>query len=186
MLWHEKSKNFLFSGNGNDAVLQTRKEIASAVDEASIGYTRNRQVFTDDEEIALVDYMLKSAAMYYGMTPHDIRSFAFESAIFYELSIPESWHKNKEAGKYWFTGFMKRHRNISVRQTETTSLSRAMNFNRPNVNLFFKKLADVMERHHFHPEDIWNMDETGATTVMKPTKVVAKKGEKASRFSHQC
>ena len=73
---------------------------------------------------------------------------------------------------------MKRHRNISVRQPEATSLSRAMNFNKPNVNLFFEKLADVMERHHFHPEDIWNVDETGATTVMKPTKVVAKKGEK--------
>ena len=99
MLRHEKSKNFLFSGNGNDAVLQTRKEIASAVDEASIGYTRNRQVFTDNKEIALVDYMLKSAAMYYGMTPHDIRSFAFESATFYELTQKQGSRKRLV---YWF------------------------------------------------------------------------------------
>ena len=73
---------------------------------------------------------------------------------------------------------MKCHRNISVCQPEATSLSRAMNFNRPNVNFFFEKLADVMKRQHFHPEDIWNVDETGATSVMKPTKVVAKKGDK--------
>ena len=38
-----------------------------------------------------------------------------------------------------------------------------------------------MDRHHYGPHDIWNVDETGPTKVIKPTRVVAKKGEKQVR-----
>ena len=116
--------------------------------------------------------------MYFGMTPNDIRSFAYEISEKHGLETPQSWTANKKAGRDWFNGFMKRHPSLSIRQPEATCLTRAMNFNRPNVNAFFTKLAEVMDRYQFTPSDIWNVDETGATTVMKPTKVVAKKGEK--------
>jgi len=32
--------------------------------------------------------------------------------------------------------------------------------------------------YHFKPQDIWNMNETGITTVQIPDKVVARKGYK--------
>ncbi|XP_033106915.1 uncharacterized protein LOC117108831 [Anneissia japonica] len=105
----------------------------------------------------------------------DIVRIVSTAKIAHNIAVPESWLKNKKAGKDWFTSFMKRQQNISIRQPEATILARAINFNRPNVNLFFNKLATVMDRHHFSPNDIWNVDETGATTVQKPSKVVAKK-----------
>ena len=35
-----------------------------------------------------------------------------------------------------------------------------------------------MDRYKFTPNDIWNVDETGVSTVQKPNKVVALKGVK--------
>ena len=59
-----------------------------------------------------------------------------------------------------------------------TSLARATSF-RENVENFFDKLAEVMDRYKFTPNDIWNVDETGISTVQKPNKVVALKGVKS-------
>ena len=44
--------------------------------------------------------------------------------------------------------------------------------------IFFENLHNVLERHHFCASDIYNIDETGVTTVQRPTKVVAGRGTK--------
>ena len=51
-------------------------------------------------------------------------------------------------------------------------------FNRTNVNLFYDNLEDLYGRFHFEPQCIWNVDETGLTTVQNPGKIVAQKGVK--------
>ncbi|KAF2891447.1 hypothetical protein ILUMI_14726 [Ignelater luminosus] len=51
-----------------------------------------------------------------------------------------------------------------------------MAFNKPVVYDFFSKYISVLEKYKFKPDEIWNLDETGLTTVMPPTKVVAPKG----------
>lgn len=43
---------------------------------------------------------------------------------------------------------------------------------------FFTNLEEVMARYKFEPQSVWNMDETGITTVHKPNKVVARRGYK--------
>ena len=44
------------------------------------------------------------------------------------------------------------------------------NFNPQNVNLFLDDLQEVLIRHKYRPNQIWNVDETGLTTVQKPKK----------------
>ncbi|KAG0702582.1 hypothetical protein GWK47_025061 [Chionoecetes opilio] len=51
-----------------------------------------------------------------------------------------------------------------------------MAFNRVNVEVFFKAYVEAVERHSFMPARIFNLDESGLSTVMKPCKVVCEKG----------
>jgi hypothetical protein len=137
-----------------------------------------RQIFTPADEEILTEYLLESSRMCYGLTPADVRSLAYDLAVKNEKTIPESWQRDKKAGKDWLTGFLKSHRNLSIRSPEATSLSRVTSFNETNVKEFFDKLEEVMNRHQFPPQAIWNLDETGCTTVQKPCKVVAQTGLK--------
>ena len=89
--------------------------------------------------------------------------------------MPDSWIQNKSAGPDWFSAFMKRNADLEIRTPEATSMSRATSFNRANVNMFFNKLATVMDREKFQAGDVWNLDETGVATVQKPRSVVATK-----------
>lgn len=73
---------------------------------------------------------------------------------------------------------MKRHPDLSLRKPESTSLSRSMAFNKPVVDGFFEKYASVLEKYKFSADQVWNLDETGITTVARPIKVVSTKGKK--------
>lgn len=92
--------------------------------------------------------------------------------------MPASWQTNKIAGEDWFAAYMKRHRELSIRKPEATSLARTSSFNKTNVAAFFANLKTVLDRMHLGPGDIWNMDETGVTTVQKPDRVIARRGYK--------
>ena len=54
---------------------------------------------------------------------------------------------------------MKSH-NLSLRSSEPTTLGRAVSFNHATVGVF-KNISEVIERYHFSPENIYNIDETG-------------------------
>lgn len=144
-----------------------------------VGYKGVRQIFNDDLEILLVDYIKKAAQIYHGLTPLNIRELAFKLASQNNLQIPPRWNKDKIAGVDWFKGFMKRQPRLSIREPEPTSLARMTNFNRSSVNLFFDNLAEVMSRGSgYGPQSIYNIDETGIVTVQKPCKIVAERGAK--------
>ena len=46
------------------------------------------------------------------------------------------------------------------------------------MSLFFDNLDSLYKRYNFGPQSIYNVDETGLTTVQNPCKVVAPKGVK--------
>lgn len=53
-----------------------------------------------------------------------------------------------------------------------------MNFNPSSVKLFMDKYESVMLKHKFEAQHIYNLDETGITTVQNTEKVVSHKGKK--------
>jgi len=150
---------------------------ANTVQIARVGY-KTRQVFLFEEEVALVQYLQHAADIFYGLTTVETRKFAYEFATKNQITFPDSWHKNQMAGEDWLRLFIKRHPTLSIRTPQATSLTRATSFNRHNVTLFFNNLKTVYKRLNLGPGDIWNMDETGVTTVHRPNRVLARCGVK--------
>lgn len=139
---------------------------------------KNRQVIPDMMEKLLSEYLLKCSSMFYGLTPKMARKLAYQYAKRNGLKVPPTWDERGEAGEDWFSAFMKRQPNLSLRTPEATSLARMTAFNRHTVGTFFDKLECVLKRHSFRPNQIFNLDETGVTTVPRTEKIIGEKGRK--------
>lgn len=124
----------------------------------------------------LEQYLMKASDIYYGLSPKEVRRFAYRYAIACNLRVPQRWTETEMAGSDWFTGFLKRHPQLSIRTPQATSLARCTSFNKHNVELFFNNLDVVLKRLNITPADIWNIDESGVTTVQRPDRVVARRG----------
>ncbi|XP_022160773.1 uncharacterized protein LOC111026903 [Myzus persicae] len=108
----------------------------------------------------------------------DTKTLAYDYAKVNSVHVPDNWHTNKKASKDWLIGFLKKNSSLSIRTPQATSLGRTTSFNRHNVSEFFTKLSRVYEQYKFGCQDIWNIDETGVTTVQRPDKIIASKGIK--------
>jgi hypothetical protein len=86
----------------------------------------------------LVDYVIKCSKLNYGMTYKQIRQLAYDYGRRLQCKFPSSWIDNKIVGIDWLQGFMKRHKNLTIRKPENTSTSlfRATAFNKTNVMEF--------------------------------------------------
>ncbi|KAH9633004.1 hypothetical protein HF086_000364 [Spodoptera exigua] len=77
-----------------------------------------------------------------------------------------------------------RHPNLSIRKPEATSINRILGFNKAEVDRFFENLENVMTEYHFPPSHIYNVDETGVTTVQETEKNIAPKGQMLKKSSY--
>ncbi|KAJ8956451.1 hypothetical protein NQ318_010765 [Aromia moschata] len=155
-----------------------QKEYDGKVVLGHVGYFNDRQVFSNEHETLLSEYLKRASDIYFGLTPKQLRKFAFQYAIHNNLRIPSNLAENKMAGPDWYTQFIKRNKSLSLRSPEATSLARATAFNKTNVQMFFSNLTTVYKRLNLEAADIWNVDETGITTVQRPDRVVARRGLK--------
>ncbi|KAF2905149.1 hypothetical protein ILUMI_01024 [Ignelater luminosus] len=71
-----------------------------------------------------------------------------------------------------------KHSKISLRKPEATSLAHSTAFNKQNVNEFFSKYREVLKRNEYQPHQIWNIDETGFSTVQAVPRILAPKAIK--------
>lgn len=175
MAWKTASKNFSVPrATLKRRVLNKNKDAVS--NKKILG--AKRSVFSPAQEKELVDHILKMEKTFFGLTTKDIRYVAFSLAEKNKINHPF----NKElglAGEDWLSGFRKRHPELTLRKPEATSTARAQGFNKPNVEKFFNLLKSVLERHNFPAHRIFNVDETGITTVQtKSSKVLAQKGRR--------
>ena len=57
-------------------------------------------------------------------------------------------------------------------------MTRTTAFKKTTVEEFFDNLVQVMDRHQFPADRIYNMNKTGCTTVQKARKTLARLGQK--------
>ncbi|KAG5876251.1 hypothetical protein JTB14_015938 [Gonioctena quinquepunctata] len=112
------------------------------------------RVFTREQETMLTNYLVTSSEMLYGLSRTGTRKLAYNFTKVNRIEFPDSWEKDRQAGKTWYHGFMQRHEEISRRKPQATSLSRATSFIRHNVSTFFNKYRTLQEKFKFLPEDI--------------------------------
>ena len=88
---------------------------------------------------------------------------------------------NRRAGRKWFTEFMKRHPDLSVRKAQSMNPARAAKLNRFIITDYFTKLETTLEELNLltRPDRIYDMDEKGCRlTLHHQQKVVSAKGRK--------
>ena len=86
-----------------------------------IGQNILAQVFTVDQEKMFSEYLLTCSKMHYGLTLQQLLTLAYEYAEHLGCKYPESWRKNKRAGKDWAAGFRNRNQELSLRKPENTT-----------------------------------------------------------------
>ncbi|XP_018399362.1 PREDICTED: uncharacterized protein LOC108777065, partial [Cyphomyrmex costatus] len=133
-------------------------------------------VFSTEEENELAQYILNCAKHYYGISIVDLKLLAYQLATKL-CKCPDQWQKKRIAGKKWYYGFMARHPQLTLRTPQMTSFNRIKAFSKENVEHFFGNFLEILNKTSFNGMSIYNMDETGFSTV--PTKaglVISLKG----------
>ncbi|XP_069698836.1 uncharacterized protein [Periplaneta americana] len=131
---------------------------------------------SQEVENDLVTHLLQLEKMFYGLTQRSVMQLAYEIAEKNKLATRFN-KETKSAGKEWFSGFMKRHPELRLRQPEATSLARASGFNRVVVGKFFDTLEQLVDQHKLTAVRIFNMDETSHTVVQRQEKILEQRGK---------
>ena len=143
-----------------------------------VGISQNcKKVFTKAQEDAIESYAIKIAKMFYGLQTKAFRIMVYKYAeAVGSPALPEVWRTEGMATRDWYYAFMHRHPNLALKAPEGMSLARAMAFNKVNVEVFFNAYIQAVEQYEFTADRIFNLDESGLSTVMKPCKVVCERG----------
>lgn len=103
-------------------------------------------------------------ARVHGLTSRNLRKLAFKVAQ--KNRFPHKFDSECGlAGIDWLKGFLKRHPDVSYRKPEPTTA--AIGVNRVAVESFFQLLKKIYDEHKLTPQKIFNVDETGVSTVPK-------------------
>lgn len=124
-------------------------------------------VFSPEMEEDMAGHIKEMSTQFHGLTKEKCLCLIYEFPGQNDLKVPDSWKEAKKAGQAIWISFKERQ-HLAIRAPEATSLARATAFNRFTVGTFYDNLAQVMDRHHFQPHQIYHLYETGCTTVQNP------------------
>ena len=135
------------------------------------------KVFTAQQEAHMEEYTIKIAKMFYGLPVTEFLKLAYNYAEACGCkNIPGIWVVNGMATRDWYYAFMSRHPKLALKTPEAISIARAKCFNRVSVGVFFDAYTEALSRYNFSADRIFNMDESGLSTVMKSNKVISERG----------
>ncbi|EDW77184.1 uncharacterized protein Dwil_GK22069 [Drosophila willistoni] len=140
--------------------------------------TPSNMVFSPAQEKDLVRYILKYVSHYYGLSINELKELAYQFARKLSIRYPPEWDNDCKAHRKWYRLFMQRHSELTLRTPEQTEMNRVKAFCKPNVDNFFENLSRLIDVHNFDGCSIYNMNESGFSTVpTKIGKVIALKGQ---------
>ncbi|KAJ8916424.1 hypothetical protein NQ315_014637 [Exocentrus adspersus] len=94
----------------------------------------------------------------------------------------ENPFKNNRPGKSWYSSFLKRNKNISVRTPQNLTASRA-SVTKSQLNNWFSEVFEYLKTEKYdqilkHPSRVFNADEAAFFLNPKGDKVLAHRGDK--------
>ncbi|KAJ8894306.1 hypothetical protein PR048_006922 [Dryococelus australis] len=118
--------------------------------------------------------------MVLGMTPREVREITFDFCK--ENGVPSNFgNENKSAGEDWFSGFRKRHPDITLRKPTGISLARANAMTRAAAKRYFQRLNSAFKitGANIDVSRVCNCDKSGLS-IVPGTKLVVVKNWKTS------
>ena len=133
---------------------------------------------TEDEEMELESYLIKSSQLGYGKTRSQVKSMVEK------VAVDKGLLRKSRISDGWFKKFRLRHPKLSLRSGDATGHVRMRATSQENLTHYFNLLKEIFEEFDFKdsPERIYNMDESGIPLDPKPPKVLAAKGQKKVRY----
>nr|CAI5857573.1 unnamed protein product [Callosobruchus analis] len=137
-------------------------------------------VLSIEEEYKLEKWILSKALLGFPMHPDEVKD-SVQKVL--KETKRENPFTDDRPGKKWLQLFLRRHPNITQRNTEIISKARA-SVTEENIRNWFAELRDYLIEEHNeelleNPHRIFNADETGVTTCPKTGKVLGPKNYKA-------
>jgi hypothetical protein len=152
----------------HEATLRRHLKIRKNLKQAKSSSLGRAPVFTLEQEREIRSHVLHLAKLFFGITKTELCQLVFKYAE--KNNIRHNFNKVKQmAGSDWYRGFLKRNQEISLRKPEATSVNRITAFNKTEVDQYFCNLQKVMQKYNFSPDRIYNVDESGISTVPKET-----------------
>ena len=137
-----------------------------------------RPYLNDQEERALADHLIEAAKIGYGKTRKEVKSIVER--------VAEEKHclRGTQVTDGWWTKFLQRQPQLSLRRGDTTAHVRMDSTNREAIEQYFDLLEETLTKHDLSdfPAQIYNMDESGVPLDPCPPNVVAEKGQKRVRY----
>ncbi|KAF9411499.1 hypothetical protein HW555_009740 [Spodoptera exigua] len=109
---------------------------------------RFTNTFSAEYEQVLVDHIKDLSNRCMPLMKKEFLKLAYDLAEV--MKVPHRFNKEKGSAN-----FMKRHSDISLRASESTSMMRAVGFNKPQVHLFYDNLEKLMKQYKFRHSRVW-------------------------------
>ena len=129
---------------------------------------------TDAEEIEIVHFLTRTAAIGYPKSRKDVMGLVQQ--------VLDSKGLGKSLTSGWWESFIHRHPNLSLRTAAPMSLVRAQASDPEMVSRYFDLLEQTLVENDLRgkPGQIFNMDESGMPLDPKSPKVVVERGSVAA------